>query len=115
VLRRYLQERMLDQATVTELRDVLALYGRLDDIAIRYGQLEAQRQRIYEQQTQIRGNLDVLEKEGEEGELRTRYITTLADTENRLVALQEEETALREEETQRRTELDERLQNFGTR
>jgi hypothetical protein len=114
-LRRYLQERMLDQATVTELRDVLALYGRLDDIAIRYGQLETQRQRIYEQQTQIRGNLDVLEKEGEEGELRTRYITSLADSENRLVALQEEETALREEETQRRAELDERLQNFGAR
>ena len=114
-LRRYLQERMLDQTTITELRDVLALYARLDAISVRYGELETVRGRIYEQQTQIRGNLDVLEKEGEEGELRNRYITSLAESENRLVALGDEETALRQEETERRRELEERLQAFGGR
>jgi len=92
---------------------VLALYARLDAISVRYGELDTVRGRIYEQQTQIRGNLDVLEKEGEEGELRNRYITSLAESENRLVALGEEETALRQEETERRRELEERLQAFG--
>ncbi len=112
-LRRYLAERMLDQATVTELRDVLSLYARLDAIAQRYGQLEVLRQRIHEQQTQIRGNLDVLQNDGGEGELRTRYITTLAESEDRLAALREEEVALREEEALRREDLENRLQAFG--
>ncbi len=113
-LRRYLAERMLDQATVTELRDVLSLYARLDAIAQRYGQLEVLRQRIHEQQTQIRGNLDVLKNEGGEGELRTRYITTLTESEDRLAALRDEEVALREEESQRREDLENRLQAFGS-
>lgn len=112
-LRRYLTERMLDQNTVAELRDVLNLYARLDAIAQRYMQLEALRQRIHEQQTQIRGNLDVLENEGEEGELRTRYIATLAESEDRLGALREEEEALRDEEEARRADLEARLQAFG--
>lgn len=112
-LRRYLHDRMLDQKTVAELRDVLALYARLDEIALEFGQIEARRKKLYEQQTQIRGNLNVLKGEGEEGELRTRYIAALSQAEDRLAALAEEEAALRLEEQERRDELARVLRAFG--
>ncbi len=112
-LRRYLSERMLDQTTVTELRSVLSIYARLDAIRQRYAELEQRRKQLHEQQTQVRGNLDVLHTEGEEGELRTRYIATLAASEDELVKLREEETTLRAEEQQRRSELEAYLRTFG--
>jgi len=56
----------------------------------------------------------VLKNEGGEGELRTRYITTLTESEDRLAALRDEEVALREEESQRREDLENRLQAFGS-
>ena len=108
-LRKYLQDRMLDQSTVTELRDILNLYARLDEITVRYQQIEAQRQVVYNQQTQIRGNLDVLKNDGGEGELRNRYIATLSQSEDQLTALRDEELKLREEERSCRQQLDERL------
>ncbi|MFD3162431.1 hypothetical protein [Herpetosiphon sp. NSE202] len=111
-LRRYLHDRMLDQNTVSELREVLTLYARLDSIAQRFNEIEAARQKIYNQQTQIRGNLDVLKNEGGEGELRTRYITTLAETEDQLNALREEETTLRSEEAACHVKLEEHLSRF---
>ncbi len=112
-LRRYLQDRLLDQATINSLHDVLGLYERLERIAQQYAELEAQRKRIHEQQTQIRGNLDVLGSDGDEGELRTRYITTLAESEDALARLRAEELALRAEEQQRRQELEAYLRSFG--
>ncbi|HEY1011444.1 MAG TPA: hypothetical protein VGE07_01990 [Herpetosiphonaceae bacterium] len=112
-LRRYLHDRMLDQTTVAELRDVLALYARLDAITQELVQVEARRKKLYDQQTQIRGNLNVLKGEGEEGELRTRYIAALGQAEDRLAALAEEETALRQEEEERREELARLLRAFG--
>lgn len=111
-LRRYLMDRMLDQNTVSELREVLTLYARIDSIIQRYNEIEALRQKIYNQQTQIRGNLDVLKNEGGEGELRTRYITTLAESEDQLNALREEEATLRSEEAGCHAKLEEHLSRF---
>ncbi len=102
----------LDQNTVSELREVLTLYARIDSIAQRFNEIETLRQKIYNQQTQIRGNLDVLKNEGGEGELRTRYITTLAESEDQLNALREEEVTLRSEEAACHVKLEEHLSRF---
>lgn len=112
-LRRYLQDRLLDQATINSLREVLGLYERLERIVQQYAELEVRRVRIHEQQTQIRGNLDVLGSDGDEGELRTRYIATLTESEDALARLRDEELALRDEEQQRRQELEAYLRSFG--
>ena len=111
-LRQYLAERMLDQTTVSELRNVLALYNRLELIQRRYQEIDALRTKLHEQQQQIRGNLDVLKAEGEEGELRTRYIETLRTSEDRLQQLRDEEDTLRAEEARRKEELELVLRNL---
>ncbi len=96
-LREFLTNRLLDVATVKALGEVLKLYHQISAAEEKIRRLDAQRDEIYKRQRQIRGNLEPLGREGDEGALRQRYVATLGELEDRLSALANDEARLRQE------------------
>ena len=106
-LREFLKQRFLDADTHRALAGVLEIYGQIEAHRRRLAEIERERGAIYKQQ-QIQGSLAPLGREGDEGALRTRYVATLGQLEDRIAALDAEESRLNaeiarlEEEAKRR-------------
>ncbi|MFQ3663977.1 MAG: hypothetical protein SNJ69_16515 [Chloroflexaceae bacterium] len=96
-LREFLTNRLLDVATVKALGEVLRLYHQISAAQEKLRYLDLQRDEIYKRQRQIRGNLEPLGREGDEGALRQRYVATLGELEDLLSALAGDEARLRQE------------------
>lgn len=96
-LARLLADGLVDPATARALEGVLALYRQVDEANRQIQQVGQSREAIYRQQSQIQGNLGPLGREGEEGALRQRYVTSLAQLEDNLAALAAREEQLRQE------------------
>jgi hypothetical protein len=90
-LRDFLKRRYLDEATYAALAGVLELYGQIEAHNRRLQEIDRDRTAVYRQQQQIQGSLGPLGREGEEGTLRSRYVATLGELEDRLAALGAEE------------------------
>jgi len=90
----FLKNRYLDKVTFDALAGVLEIYGQIEAHGQRLQEIERQRNAIYKQQQQIQGSLGPLGREGEEGALRSRYVATLGELEDRLAALGGEEQRL---------------------
>jgi hypothetical protein len=96
-LQDYLRRRFLDEATFRALAGVLHIYAQIAQAQARLQQIEQERQRIYRRQQQTQQSLTPLGREGDEGALRTRYVTLLGELEDQLGALAAEEARLKEE------------------
>jgi len=90
----FLKNRYLDKVTFDALAGVLEIYGQIEAHGQQLQEIERQRNAIYKQQQQIQGSLGPLGREGEEGALRSRYVATLGELEDRLAALGGEEQRL---------------------
>lgn len=97
MLQRLLAEKLLDAATGQALEGVLDLYRQVGAAQGRLKQIERERETAYKQQRQIQGNLQPLGREGDEGMLRQRYVTTLNQIEDQLAALAAREAATQQE------------------
>jgi len=96
-LQNYLQSRVLDAATVHALEEVLQRYHQIDTLRQRIQAGTNENKSIYQRQEQIRGNLNSLGREGEEGALRKRYVDELNRLEDQLLALSTEEQRLKQQ------------------
>jgi hypothetical protein len=96
-LQSYLENRLLDAATVTELEEVLGIYSQIQELQRQIQELGNERNNIYRQQKQIQGNLGPLGREGDERVLRARYVNTLNQLEDRLTALNNQEQRLKQQ------------------
>jgi hypothetical protein len=105
----FLKNRYLDQATFKALSGVLEIYNQIAVHGQRLQEIERERNAIYKQQQQIQGSLGPLGREGEEGALRSRYVATLGELEDRLAALGSEEQRLSAENTRLEQEANTRL------
>ncbi len=108
-LSEFLKNRYLDKSTFKALSGVLELYGQIETHGQRLQEIERERTAIYRQQQQIQGSLGPLGREGEEGALRSRYVATLGELEDRLAALGSEEQRLSAENTRLEQEANKRL------
>ncbi|NNJ12476.1 hypothetical protein EKD04_019300 [Chloroflexales bacterium ZM16-3] len=95
-LRMLLRDGMVDAKTVAFLEGVLDLYRRIDEAQGLLRQIDQERESIYKQQRQIQGNLQPLGRDGDEGALRQRYVTTLNQLEDALAAAAKSEEGLRQ-------------------
>jgi hypothetical protein len=93
-LRRYLQKGLLDRRTHDQLTELLGLWERIEEGEKRLKEIERERQKIYEAQRQIQGNMGALSQTGKEGALRARYVTQLEASEEELKALAQRESDL---------------------
>jgi hypothetical protein len=108
-LSEFLKNRFLDRSTFKALSGVLEIYGQIAAHAQRLQEIERERNAIYRQQQQIQGSLGPLGREGEEGALRSRYVATLGELEDRLAALGSEEQRLSAENVRLEQEASTRL------
>jgi len=108
-LSEFLKNRYLDKATFKALSGVLEIYGQIEAHNRRLQEIERERNAIYRQQQQIQGSLGPLGREGEEGALRSRYVATLGELEDRLAALGSEEQRLSAENTRLEQEANTQL------
>ncbi len=94
-LRTYLQNRWLDEATYASLRKLIAKLGTLREAYERIRQIVKDRESAYGGQEQLRANLTTLQPSGQEAALRQRVLAQFEALQDRLDALNAEETALK--------------------
>jgi len=114
-LSEFLKNRYLDKATFKALSGVLEIYGQIEAHNRRLQEIERERNAIYRQQQQIQGSLGPLGREGEEGALRSRYVATLGELEDRLAAIGAEQQRLVAENERLEQEANTRLAALTTR
>jgi hypothetical protein len=114
-LSEFLKNRYLDQSTFKALSGVLEIYGQIAAHGQRLQEIERERNAIYKQQQQIQGSLGPLGREGEEGALRSRYVATLGELEDRLAALGSEEQRLSAENARLEQEANTRLAGLAAK
>ena len=112
-LQAFLRDKILDAATVKALEAILDLYRQAAQVQAQITTLMQEREVIFKQQRQIQGNLQPLAREGEEGALRQRYVTTLGQLEDRLAALEAEEKRLREQIVELEDQATKRLKRLA--
>lgn len=86
----YLQNKWLDQATYNQLSSILDTLRDIQNANTLTNTLEAEREKIYRQQEQLRANLGALQPTGQEANLRNRLLKQLESTQDRLDAIENE-------------------------
>lgn len=109
LLQRWLRDHQLDQATFDRIKTILALYDRLAEHEAAMRKNEADRQAIFNQQKVVQGNLGALKEQGEEGQLRGRYVRTLNELEDQLAKLKKSDEDLRAATERTKAEIDKAL------
>lgn len=89
-LQQFLQNRWLDQETFDQLKTLLENYAAIQSAVELQQKLEVERDKIYEQQEQLRKNLGALQATGKEAELRDRMLDQLKTTQDRLDEIERE-------------------------
>lgn len=89
-LQNYLKQNWIDDATFTQLKDILDHVQSIADNQQRIANFTNERQSIYTQQEQIRANLGALQSTGQEATLRNRLLKQLENTQDRLDLIERE-------------------------
>ncbi len=105
---RYLREKWLDQALANGLNAFIEMQAKLQNILVRKNNIDNEKGRLMSTQEQARKNMSGLKDSGDEGALRARYVRQLNESEDQLVALEQQRTALVKEET----DLQKRIETF---
>ncbi|MBN1262116.1 MAG: hypothetical protein JXB35_15670 [Anaerolineae bacterium] len=108
-LGRYLQQGLVNARTMEKVTQLLKLWEAIEHCETRIAHLNAERQKIYQSQQQIQGNMQALTQTGKEGALRVRYVEQLEATEERLREIDGEEKSLKGEIERLQKEIEERL------
>ena len=108
-LQRYLQQGLLDRKAYDQVAGLLALWERIADHERQLEESGEERERIYQAQQQIQGNMGALSATGREGALRTRYVEQLEATEEQLRDLERKETDLRAAIERAKKDVQERI------
>jgi len=105
-LRRWLRDRILDEGAFAALQQVLALYERIAEREAKLKENEGQRKEVLAQQKAIQANLGALRDQGEEAQLRARYVQTLNEQEDQLAQIKADDAEHRRaiQETQKEIE-----------
>lgn len=108
-LQRWLRDHLLDQAAFDRIKAILALYDRLAEHETSVRKNETNRQAIFNQQKVVQGNLGALKEQGEEGQLRGRYVRTLNQLEDQLAQLKTSDDELAAAIARTKAEIDKAL------
>src|SRR5262249_39125674 len=104
----WLDQKHVDAKVEAILRQVVEAQGRVAQVSAALDRLNAERERIHQEQGRIRENLQSLGDRSSEKELRERFVRTLGAQEDRIEQIDREtaeRTAEREAARQRVSEL----------
>lgn len=108
-IRKYLDKGLLDRDTHDRIVELLHLWQKIREKDQALKQVEKDRQKIYQAQQQIQGNMNALGTQGKEGLLRTKYVDQLEAHEEQLQQFARKEEGLTAEMAKMKAELDTRL------
>jgi hypothetical protein len=111
-LRRWLHDRILDDSAFKALQQVLGLYERIAEHEAKLKENEGRRKEIHGEQKVIQGNLGALRDQGEEAQLRARYVQTLNQQEDQLAQLKANDEEHRQAIEQTKKEIEAALAGF---
>ncbi|MBK8986807.1 MAG: hypothetical protein IPM39_12160 [Chloroflexi bacterium] len=109
-LARYLRDGLIDRAAHDLIATILGLMEKINDHKKRIETINQERQKIYEAQKQVQGNMSALSNTGKEGQMRAQYVDRLEATEQSLLVLAQEETQLQAEIARLEKEIARRLE-----
>ena len=109
-LQRFLRQGLIDRATHDLIATILGLLEKIGDHQKRLEAIKQERQKIYEAQKQIQGNMQALSNTGKEGQMRAQYVDRLEETEQNLQVLAQEEGQLEAEIKRLEKEIERGLQ-----
>jgi hypothetical protein len=95
-LQRLVSQGLVKKAVYDKLAELLALWEKIDQHNKAITDVNAEREKVYRQQTQIQGNMTALKPEGEEGAMRARYVRELEASEDRLQEIAKRESELKQ-------------------
>jgi hypothetical protein len=96
-LQRYLSKGLIDRGAHDFIAQILSLLEKINKHKQRIGEIDQERQKVYDAQKQIQGNMQALTSDGKEGRVRSQYVDRLEATENSLHVLGQEEAKLKYE------------------
>ncbi len=111
-LRTYLQNRLLDEATLARLKTLLDAQQGIADNNAESGRLQSERDGLFARQEQIRKNMAALGSNGEEGALRKKLFGQLSTSEDRLAAIDARQAVLAGDSAARQARIDTALKNL---
>ncbi len=114
LLDRYFKDRWLDEATYQQLSGLLDNLALIENARAEQAALLDERGTIYERQEQLRKNLSALKSEGEEAALRSRMLTQLEASEDRLAVVDARDAELDTLIEQAETAIDQTLSELGS-
>ncbi|MBN1487500.1 MAG: hypothetical protein JW981_07655 [Anaerolineae bacterium] len=112
-LQRYLKTGLMDRRQHDLIIKLLMLYDAIGNYEKQLVQLEAERQKIYQAQKQIQGNMGELKSTGKEGVLRNRYVDQLETTEESLRRLEQQEAYLKKSIDEVKLDIETRLKEIS--
>jgi hypothetical protein len=112
-LQNYLQDKFLNEKIYQELKTLLDLWGKIGQIEQEIATQEQRRAKIYQAQEQAQKNMSVLSQDGEEGQLRGRYVKQLADSEEELTQIDQNVLRMQTEIKQLDAQIEQALAQFG--
>jgi hypothetical protein len=112
-LQRYLQQGLLERDAYDQVTGLMALWEKIADDEKQLQQTDKERQKVYQAQQQIQGNMGALSATGKEGALRTRYVEQLEATEDQLRSFHQREAELRAAIESAKEEVKERIAALG--
>ena len=108
----FLRQREINPQIEAALRKIIAQKDVVAGLQQQISQLNAKRQRIFQDQQRIRENLKALKGTAEERALIERYTNQLANQENQLEDIQKETADLEAKRDQAQAELDKMIQDL---
>ena len=93
-LQKYLRQGLIERGLHDQVTDLLKLWDKIEENEKALTRIEKDREKVYQAQQQIQGNMGALSQTGKEGNMRARYVQRLEATEEQIEELARRESAL---------------------
>ena len=112
-LKEYLDDKFLDKQLYKSLKALLDVWAEISDLEKVIEKQDKRSKKIYKTQGQIQKNMGALTQEGEEGQLRGRYVTQLTQTEEELAGIDQIVTRTRTKIEKKQAEIEKLIALLG--
>jgi hypothetical protein len=108
-LQKYFKDKLLDEAAYNDLKGLLDKWQEISQLKNGIGDQERRRMAIYQAQEQTRKNMNALSPEGEEGQLRGRYVKQLTASEEELAQIERTIARIQADIERKQTEIEQMI------
>ena len=112
-LQKYLRQGLIERGLHDQVTDLLRLWDKIEENEKALTRIEKDREKVYQAQQQIQGNMGALSQTGKEGNMRARYVQRLEATEAQLEELARRESALRSGIERLKQEIETKVKALG--